>query len=152
MIFTTQKMDLLQAIDEVFLRLLLLGLRILQAICVIPLIGLSSTIISDFYNANIDVPAKANAAVAIAGVCTFYVVISFFPIFFEGARFFTTIAILDVLFMGAFIGLTVKWNDDGTNSCNAFANKYFPDRTLTSRCNLDCKVTRALFAFLVASM
>src|ERR1700733_9148133 len=110
--FKTRQMDLAKALDEVFLRLFHLGLRVLQALISIPVIGFGAAIISDFSDADLRLPSKATAAEAVACVCTVYIGLTFLPIFFGGLLFFSSLTILDALFTVAWITLTVVWDDD----------------------------------------
>jgi hypothetical protein len=80
--FKTRQMDLAKALDEVFLRLFLLGLRVLQALVSIHIIGFGAAIISDFSDADLRLPSKAAAVEAVACVCVTYIGLTFLPIFF----------------------------------------------------------------------
>jgi hypothetical protein len=152
MYFDVSDMDFSRAIDEIFLRLLLLGLRLLQLLVAFPIIGLAATLVSDFAGAGIDTPSKVYATLAIACVCAGYTVVTFGPIFFEGRIFFTTMTVFDVLLMGALIGLTVEWNSDATSACSTFGRKHNGLYGFRHGNQTDCRVMKATFAFLIASL
>lgn len=149
-------MDFLKAIDEAFLRLFLLAIRILQALISIPIIGFVAAIINDFTNVDVRVPDKATAALAVACVCTVYTGLTFLPIFFGGPLFFTYCTVLDALFTAAWITLTTVWDCDGSNTCTAFEQKYFSGihlpQGVTSSFQGDCKLTKAMFAFMIINL
>jgi len=130
----------------------LLGLRILQSVITIPIIGFAAAILDDFSNASIHIPGKATAAEAVACVCIVYVALSFLPIFFEGALFFTTCMILDALFLAGWITLTAVWDSDGTGSCVAFNQKYFNIHPPLSYDRTDCRVVKAMYAFMIINL
>ena len=151
--FKTRDLELSKAIDEVFLRIFLIALRISQVVISIPIIGFVAAIISGFSNAEIKVPEKATAAMAIACVCTVYAGITILPVFFEGPLFFTMMAILDALFIGAWGSLVGVWDCDGTGTCNAFETKYFSTQQSTKGYfSTDCKLVKAMFAFMIINL
>jgi len=150
--FKTRQMDLSKALNEVFLRLFLLGLRVLQALVSIPVIGLSAAIISNFSDADLRLPSKATAAEAVACVCTVYLGLTFLPIFFGGPLFFSSLTVLDALFTAAWIVLTVLWDGDGTNTCTAFTTKYFSNVLQPTHSQTDCKLAKAMYALIIINL
>ncbi|KIX02913.1 uncharacterized protein Z518_08856 [Rhinocladiella mackenziei CBS 650.93] len=150
--FKTRELELSKALDEVFLRLFLIGLRVFEIVVSIPLIGFVAAIISDFSKAEIDYPAKAVAAISISCVCTVYAAITILPIFFEGPMFFTMMAILDALFVAAWSSLIGVWDRDGTGICHAFESKYFGTRPWKSYFSTDCKLVKVMFAFMIINL
>ncbi|RMZ90980.1 hypothetical protein DV736_g1784, partial [Chaetothyriales sp. CBS 134916] len=152
MYFDVSDMGFLQALDEIFLRIFLLCLRGGQMLTSLVIIGLASSLISDFNGAKLVLPGKLYATEAIACVCALYAFFSFAPIFFEGSFFFTTLTILDLLFMGSWIGLTVVWNDDATETCSVFDDKYSGIYAFKNGSNCDCRITKAMFAFIITHL
>ncbi|RMZ75264.1 hypothetical protein DV737_g5383, partial [Chaetothyriales sp. CBS 132003] len=152
MYFDVTDMSFLQALDEIFLRIFLLCLRGVQMLISLALIGLASSLISDFNGAKLALPGKLYASEAIACVCAPYAFFSFAPIFFEGSFFFTTLTFLDLLFTGAWIGLTVVWNHDATDTCSVFDDKYAGLRVFKNSSNCDCRIAKALFAFIITNL
>ena len=150
--FKTRQMDLAKALDEVFLRLFLLGLRILQALVSIPIIGFGAAIISNFSDAGLRLPRKATAAEAVACVCTAYVGLTFLPIFFGGPLFFSSLTVVDALFTAAWITLTVAWDNDGRNTCAAFTTKYFSNTLQSTHSHMDCRLMKAMYAFIIVNV
>jgi len=150
--FQTREMDLSKALDEVFLRLFLLGFRVLQALISIPIIGFAAAIINDFSNADIRVPRKPTAAEAVACFCTLYIGLTFLPIFFGGPLFFTSLTVLDGLLVAAWITLTAVWDCDGSGTCAAFETKYFFDMPRPAYSRTDCKLVKAMFAFMIVNL
>jgi hypothetical protein len=150
--FRTRQMDLSKAFDEVFLRIFLLALRVLQALVSIPIIGFAAAIINDFSNAGLLVPRKATAAEAVACVCTLYVGLTFLPIFFGGPLFFTSLALLDALLAAAWITLTGFWDCDGSGTCAAFKTKYFFNMPRSDYSQTDCKLVKAMFALIIVNL
>lgn len=150
--FKTRELELPKAIDEVFLRLALIGLRVLQLVWSIPIIGFIAAIISGLSNADVTVPAKAVAAIAIACACVVYVGVAILPVFFEGPIFFTTTAVLDALFVAAWAALIGVWNRDGTGTCRAFVARYFHDKPTKSYFATDCSLVKAMFAFMIINL
>jgi hypothetical protein len=150
--FKTRQMELSKALDEVFLRLFLLGLRILQALVSIPVIGLSAALISNFSDAGVRLPSKATAAEAIACVCTVYIGLTFLPVFFGGPLFFSSLTVLDALFTAAWITLTVVWDSDGSNTCTAFTTKYFSNIPQSAHSQTDCQLVKAMYALIIVNV
>jgi len=150
--FKTRQMDLAKALDEVFLRLFLLGLRILQALVSIPVIGLGAALISNFSDAGLRLPRKTTAAEAVACVCTVYIGLTFLPIFFGGPLFFSSLTVLDALFTAAWITLTVAWDSDGTNTCTAFTTKYFSNILQSTHSQTDCRLVKAMYALIIVNV
>ncbi|KIV85387.1 hypothetical protein PV11_01085 [Exophiala sideris] len=96
-------LELPRSLDEVFLRIFLLGLRICQTGFPLPMIGF--------------------AAAFISGLSSEEKGVTLLPIICEGLIFFTITAIFDVFFGAAYSSLTGVWNSDGTGTCNAFIDK-----------------------------
>jgi len=145
-------MDLTKALDEVFLRLLLLGLRIFQGLFSIPILAFAAALISDLSNQDFHIPSKAVAIEAVACVCVVYIALVFFPVFFGGPLFFTVVAVFDALFLTAWIVCVAVWECDGSNTCNAFEKKYFGRLTGPQFLSTDCKLVKAMFAFSIANL
>lgn len=151
--FKTQQMELTRALDEVPLRLFLVILRVIQAFMTTPILGFAATLVNDFSTVDeLRIPGKATAALAIACVCIVYVVVSFLPILFEGVRFFTTLTLMDGLFAAGWIALVAVWESDGSSSCSAFRQKYFDSLQHAPYFDTDCKLAKALFAFLIINL
>jgi hypothetical protein len=150
--FKTREMEFMKAFDEVLLRLSLIGLRVFQAVISIPVIGFVAAIISDFSKAEVNIPTKATAAVAVAYVCPVYSAVTILPIFFEGPLFFTSMAVLDVLFVAVWSTLVGLWDGDGTGTCHPFETKYFKELSKRSYFSTDCKLTKATFAFMIINL
>ena len=150
--FKTRQMDLAKALDEVFLRLFLLGVRALQALVSIPVIGFGAAITSDFSDADLNLPSKATAAEAVACACTAYIGLTFLPIFFGGPLFFSSLTVLDALFAAAWITLTAVWDDDARNTCTAFTTKYFSNMLQSTHSQTDCKLVKAMYAFIIINL
>lgn len=150
--FRTRELDLSRAIDETFLRLGLIGLRILEGIWSVCMIGFIAAVISGLANADADVPRKATATIVIACLCSVYAGISILPIFFGGALFFTVSAVLDLLFLAAWATLIGLWDHDGTESCHAFERKYFGQQPHKGYFSTDCKLVKAMFAFMIMNL
>ncbi|KAI1617707.1 hypothetical protein EDD36DRAFT_9910 [Exophiala viscosa] len=148
----TRDLELSQALDEAFLRIFLLGLRICQTVFSLPMIGFAAAFISGLSSEEQGVPSKVTAALAIATVCTIYAGVTLLPIIFEGLIFFTVTAIFDVLFVAAWSSLTSVWNSDGTGTCNAFITKYFDGRPQKSYFMTDCRLVKAMFAFMIINL
>jgi len=128
----TRDLELPQALDEVFLRIFLLGLRICQTVFSLPMIGFAAAFISDLSSEEQGVPSKVTAALAT-----------------EGLIFFTITAIIDVLFVAAWSSLIGVWDSDGTGTCSAFIAKYFDGRPQKSYFITDCRLVKAMFAFMI---
>lgn len=150
--FKTRELDLSKAIDETFLRLGLIGLRILETTWSICIIGFIAAVISGLSNADSDVPRKATATIVIACLCTVYAGASILPIFFGGPLFFTVCTILDILFLAAWATLIGLWDHDGTGSCRAFETRYFGGQPHKGYFETDCKLVKALFAFTIVNL
>lgn len=150
--FKTRELDLSRAIDETFLRLALIALRILQGVWSICMIGFIAAVISGLSSADDAVPRKATATIVIACICTVYAGITILPMFFGGALFFTVSAALDILFLAAWATLTGLWDRDGTGSCRAFATRYFGDQPHKGYFSTDCKLVKAFFAFMIINL
>lgn len=148
----TRELELSQALDEVFLRLFLIGLRVFQTVFSIPMIGFAAAFINGLSNEEQAVPSKATAALAIACVCTAYAGVTVLPIIFEGPLFFTITAVFDALFVAAWSSLIGVWDSDGTGTCNAFVNKYFDGRPLKASFSTDCRLVKAMFAFMIINL
>lgn len=148
----TRELELSKALDETFLRLSLVSLRIFQLIISIPIIGFVAAIISGLSNADVDVPSKASAVIAIACVSTVYTGVTVLPVFFEGPLFFTMITLLDAGFVGAWSSLIGAWDSDGTGTCTAFRVKYFGDLPRRSYFLTDCRLVKAMFAFMIINL
>lgn len=141
-----------RAIDETFLRLGLIGLRILETTWSICMIGFIAAVISGLSSADAHVPGKATATIVIACLCTVYAGGSILPIFFGGPLFFTVSAILDVSFLAAWATLIGLWERDGTASCRAFEKRYFGGQPHKGYFETDCKLVKALFAFAIVNL
>ena len=152
MYFNVSNMDFSRAMDEVFLRLLLIFLRVIQFLISIIVISLSATLVSDFNGAGITNSHTLYATLAISCVCAAYSAVSLGPVVFEGGLFFTTLTVFDVLLMGAFIGLTVKWEHDATSTCSAFGDKYAGLYAFRHGHQTDCRIVKALYAFTITSL
>lgn len=150
--FKTRELELTKALDEVFLRLSLIGLRLAQLVWSIPIIGFVAAIISGLSNADVGVPGKATAAITVACVATVYAGVTVLPIFFEGPLFFTVTALLDALFVAAWAILVGYWNDDGTGTCKAFESRYFGELPRRSYFSTDCRLVKAMFAFMIINL
>jgi hypothetical protein len=150
--FKTREMEFMKAFEEVLLQLCQIGLRVFQAVILIPVIGFVAAMISDFSKAEMNIPTKATAAVAVACVCTAYSAITILPIFFEGPLFFTSVAVLDVLFVTAWSTLVGLWDGDGTGTCHAFETKYFGELSKRSYFSTDCQLMKATFAFMIINL
>jgi hypothetical protein len=150
--FKTRELELSKAFDEVFLRLFLIGSRVLQIVISIPIIGFVAAVISGFSNAEIDVPSKATGALAVACVCTVYAGVTMLPVFFEGPMFFTMIAALDALFLAGWATLVGVWDCSATGSCRAFIAEYFDSLPERPSFTTDCKLTKAMFAFMIVNV
>ncbi|KAI1626842.1 hypothetical protein EDD37DRAFT_646540 [Exophiala viscosa] len=148
----TRDLELSQALDEAFLRIFLLGLRICQTVFSLPMIGFAAAFISGLSSEEQGVPSKVTAALAIATVCAIYAGVTLLPIIFEGLIFFTVTAIFDVLFVAAWSSLIGVWNSDGTGTCNAFITKYFDGRPQKSYFMTDCRLVKAMFAFMIINL
>ncbi|EXJ88279.1 hypothetical protein A1O1_05209 [Capronia coronata CBS 617.96] len=148
----TRELELSKALDEVFLRLSLIDLRIFQLVISIPIIGFVAAIISGLSNADVDVPSKASAAIAIACVSTVYAGVTVLPVFFEGPLYFTMMALLDAGFVGAWSSLIGVWDNDGTGTCTAFESRYFGDQPRRAYFKTDCKLVKAMFAFMIINL
>ncbi|KAK7888229.1 hypothetical protein LTR67_009106 [Exophiala xenobiotica] len=148
----TRELELTKALDEAFLRLCLMGLRVCQVVFSIPIIGFAAAFTSALSNEDQNVPSKLSAALAIASVCTLYTGLTFLPVIFEGPLFFTIVAIFDALFVAAWSSLIGIWDNDGTGTCNAFINKYFDARPRKSYFSTDCSLVKAMFAFMVINL
>jgi hypothetical protein len=101
----TRELELTKALDEAFLRLCLMALRVCQVVFSIPIIGFAAAFTSALSNEDQNVPSKLSAALAIASVCTLYTGLTFLPVIFEGPLFFTIVAIFDALFVAAWSSL-----------------------------------------------
>ncbi|KAL2436701.1 hypothetical protein ABEF95_013300 [Exophiala dermatitidis] len=150
--FKTRELELSKALDEVFLRLSLISLRVFELISSIPIIGFVAAIISGLSNADVDVPSKASAALAIACISTVYTGVTILPVFFGGPLFFTTMAVLDAGFVGAWSSLIGVWDNDGTGTCSSFENKYFGGLPRRSYFSTDCRLVKAMFAFMIINL
>jgi hypothetical protein len=148
----TRQLDMAKALDEVFLRLFLLGLRVLQALAAILIIAFGATIISDFSDSEVRLPTKATAAEAVACACAMYTGLTFLPIFFGGPLFFSSLTVLDALFTAAWITLTVVWDDDARDTCVAFKTKYFSNMQHSNHSRTDCKLVKAMYAFIIINL
>jgi len=147
--FKTRDLELSQALDEVFLRLSLMGLRVFQVAFSVPIIGFVAALISGLSNAGLDVPSRASAAIAIACVCAVYASVTLLPIVFEGPLFFLIASIFDLLFIAAWSSLIGVWACDGTATCTTFKAKYFGARPQKPYFSTDCRLVKAMFAFMV---
>jgi len=150
--FKTKELELSKAFDEVFLRLFLIASRVVQIVVSIPIIGFAAALISAFSNEELDVPSKASGALAVACLCTVYSVVTILPVFFEGPMFFTTIAGLDGLFLAAWATLVGVWDCSATGSCRAFIAEYFNTHPERHSFTTDCKLTKAMFAFMIVNV
>jgi hypothetical protein len=150
--FRTRQMSLAGALDEVFLRLFFLGVRALQALIVIPLIGFAAALVNDFSRTDLRIPSKTSAVVGVASTCAAYVIITTLPIVIGGPVFFTATTILDGLFAAAWISLVVVWNGDGSDTCIALERKYFGGTSQKGYFSTDCHLVKAMFAFLIISL
>ncbi|KAK6366266.1 uncharacterized protein PV06_00747 [Exophiala oligosperma] len=148
----TRELELSKALDEVFLRLFLMAMRLFQVVCSIPIIGFAAAFISALSSEDQNVPSKLSAALAIACVCTVYTGLTLLPIIFGGPVFFTVAAVFDGLFVAAWSSLIGVWDNDGTATCHAFINKYFDSRPQKSYFSTDCKLVKAMFAFLIINL
>lgn len=147
--FKTRDLELSQALDEVFLRLSLMGLRIFQVVFSIPIIGFVAALMSGLSNADLAVPSKASAAIAIACICTVYAGATLLPIVFEGPMFFLIVSVFDVLFVAAWSSLIGVWECDGAGTCSAFETKYFGAQHRKPYFATDCRLVKAMFAFMI---
>ncbi|KIW20151.1 hypothetical protein PV08_00726 [Exophiala spinifera] len=145
----TRELELSKALDEVFLRLFLIATRIIEVVCSIPIIGFAAAFISTLSSEDQNVPSKLSAALAIACVCTVYTGLTLLPIIFGGPVFFTVAAVFDGLFVAAWSSLIGVWDNDGTATCHAFIKKYFDTRPQKSYFSTDCKLVKAMFAFMI---
>jgi hypothetical protein len=150
--FRTRDLELGQALDEVFLRLALMGLRVLQGLLCVPMVGFVAALISGLSNADEAIPSKASAALAVACVGTLYVAATLLPVVFGGPLFFTVAAIIDVLFVAAWSSLIGVWEADATGTCKAFESKYFDHKPWKSYYATDCSLVKAAFAFMVVNL
>lgn len=150
--FKTRELELTKALDEVFLRLFLLGARVSQVIITIPIIGLGAALISSFSNAEVDVPSKATGALAVACVCAVYSGITMLPVFFEGPKFFTTIAALDALLVVGWAALVGVWDCSATGTCHAFIVEYFGSQAEKPSFRTDCRLAKAAFALMIVNL
>ncbi|EXJ87080.1 hypothetical protein A1O3_04038 [Capronia epimyces CBS 606.96] len=148
----TRELELSKALDEVFLRLSLISLRIFQLVISIPIIGFVAAIIGGLSNADVGVPSKASAAIAIACVSTVYTGLTVLPIFFEGPLYFTVMALLDAGMVAAWSSLIGVWDHDGTGTCTALESKYFGDLARRSYFRTDCRLVKAMFAFMIINL
>lgn len=149
--FKTSQMGLSKALDEVWLRLLLLGVRVFQALISIPIIGFASSIISDFNNQNLNLPSKATAVEAIACTSAVYIGLTFFPIFFGGPLFFLSVGIIDIAFVAVWAWSVAAWQDDGNSTCSTIHQKYFTDSGIDTY-KTDCTLIKVMFAFLIINL
>ncbi|OAL27626.1 hypothetical protein AYO20_09699 [Fonsecaea nubica] len=150
--FRTRELDLSRALDETFLRIAEIGLRVLEGVWSIIIIGFMAAVMSGLADADADVPRKATATVVIACICTVYAGITILPMFFGGALFFSVSAVFDILFVAAWATLIGLWDGDATDSCRTFKTKYFDGRPPRSLFDTDCKLVKAMFAFMIVNL
>jgi hypothetical protein len=148
----TRQMSFSKALDEVWLRFLLLGLRVVQALISIPIIGFAAGIIGDFNHQNLNVPNKATAVEAIACVSAVYVGLTFFPIFFGGPLFFLSVGVIDLALVAPWAWSVAAWQDDGNATCSRMRQKYFTANGMGMSYEMNCNMVRAMFAFLIINL
>ncbi|OAL25121.1 hypothetical protein AYO22_04998 [Fonsecaea multimorphosa] len=150
--FRTRELDLVRALDETFLRIAEIGLRVLEGAWSIVIIGFVAAVMSGLSDADSDVPRKATATVIIACICTVYSGITILPMFFGGAMFFSVSFAFDILFVAAWASLIGLWDGDATDSCRAFKTKYFGGQPSKSHFQTDCELVKAMFAFMIVNL
>ncbi|KIW23112.1 uncharacterized protein PV07_11338 [Cladophialophora immunda] len=150
--FRTRELDLVRALDETFLRIAEIGLRVLEGAWSIIIIGFVAAVMSGLSDADADVPRKATATVVIACICTVYSGITILPMFFGGALFFSVSLVFDILFVAAWATLIGLWDGDATDSCRAFKTKYFDGQPSKAHFQTDCELVKAMFAFMIVNL
>jgi len=141
-------MGFLRVLDEVFLRLFLLALRVFQGLITVPTIGLAAAVINDFSSADIQIPRKITAAEAVACVALLYELFTFLPVIWEGTTFFSFLAILDFLLAAAWATMTGVLDNDATDTCSQFTIKYFNKPSQSP----DCNIVTAMYAFCIVTL
>ncbi|EXJ74080.1 uncharacterized protein A1O5_02374 [Cladophialophora psammophila CBS 110553] len=150
--FRTRELDLVRAIDETFLRIAEIGLRVLEGVWSIIIIGFVAAVMNGLSNADADVPRKATATVVIASICTVYSGVTILPMFFGGALFFSLSLVFDILFIAAWATLIGLWDSDATDSCRHFKTKYFDAKPSKGYFQTDCELVKAMFAFMIVNL